>query len=169
MLPHPLATTELAFSSHHSYLPSLKYSTPHPHPQNHVVDPDIPNLQRPRPQNPRPLILRHVRRRTPLIIIDPLLPQSHHPTLLRSVPRIHLHYIPPRRLCTIRQRNLRIWVIGCEASSGCLSRRGSCVFWVVGVLGVLGLLVVEFGLFGLVFADVVSVGVWVVPKVGMWG
>ncbi len=43
------------------------------------------------------------------------------------------------------------------------------MFWVVGVLGVLGLLVVEFGLFGLVFADVVSVGVWVVPKVGMWG
>lgn len=64
---------------------------------------------------------------------------------------------------------MRIWVIGCEASSGCLNGRGSCVFWVVGVLGVLGLLVVEFGLFGLVFADVVSVGVWVVPKVGVWG
>jgi len=37
------------------------------------TSPNIPNLQRPRPQHPRPLILGHIRRRNPLIIINLLL------------------------------------------------------------------------------------------------
>ena len=58
----------------------------------------IPNLQSPSPQHPRPLILRHIRRRTPLLIRNLLLLQPHNrilPHLLRSSLAVYFHNRPP--------------------------------------------------------------------------
>lgn len=47
----------------------------------------IPDLQRPRSQHPRPLILGHIRRCTPLLLRDLLFLQSHHGVLLPRASR----------------------------------------------------------------------------------
>lgn len=49
-----------------------------------IAQKNVPNLQRPRTQNPRPLVLGHVRRRRALIILDPFLAQLAGLLLARS-------------------------------------------------------------------------------------
>lgn len=51
-------------------------------PQKSAKKGNEPNLQRPRPQHPRPLILGHIWRRTPLRVRDSLLLETNHRILL---------------------------------------------------------------------------------------
>ena len=132
--------------------PSVKYEQQHidTSPPNQT---NIPNLQRPRPQHPRPLILCHIRRRRPLLRRNLLILQSSHRILLdllllRPPLTIHLY----NRSATVRAiccRDLRIRIVCSTGGAGGL--RGA--FVVVGVVRRERFFVFEFGLVGLVAGE----------------
>lgn len=111
----------------------------------------IPNLQRSSPQHSRPLILCHIWRSRPLIILYPLLLQTQHSVLLRLLSAafsIHLHH----RLgcCGRAVGHLRVWILG--AVGPWRWGRGGCweiwVFWILGFE--FRFFIVESGLVGFV-------------------
>lgn len=118
---------------------------------------NTPNLQRPRTQHARTLILGHIRSRTPLIIRNLLLPQTQDRIFLsrrRTCPSsiwAHNHHIP----IPVRMRRRRAV---CDAFSGLILwltvRVSRTAIWILDIVGIGGLegwlVVVECGLIGLV-------------------
>ncbi len=101
----------------------------------------IPNLQRSGPQHSRPLILCHIRRGRPLVILYSLFLQPQHSIFLYLLPSafpIHLYHRPGCRSRAIG--HLRVWILGAKRTW----RWGSGGCWEIRVFGVLGL---KFGLF----------------------
>ena len=138
------------------YHPSIKYERQFVN-IFHLKQTNIPNLQRPRPQHPRPLILRHIRRRRPLLRRNLLILQSSHSILLDLLLRSPLTIDLDNGSAAVHaicSRDLRIWIVCSTGGAGGLG--GAVV--VVGVVGREGLFVFKFGLVGFVAGGVLLGG-----------
>ena len=121
---------------------------------------NVPDLQRPCPQHPRPLILGHVRRRAPVLLGHFFLLVPQHPSLPTRSARlagvaaagIYFHHASTTTASAIGGGLLRVWIVcgrGGRLSVGCQSRGRVGIVWGEGRF-----VVIEGGFLGLVIVAI---------------